>query len=245
LLKAYRIDGIASQDERDALRVVGFLEFAEALQRFDKLVAICSPEELQVIEGLLSRRDEFAIFTNLSRLFEKVPGPLSEQPLGPEDRFERRGLKWMMALARVEVGGVLAGFTNLKRPFETFPGTGYDRAEYAEMILDGLRTHYHVLRNDLKLDAVLKRKAPDVELLNYARSLVIAQAFCQAANKEWNGRLHAAQEAKLKQWQASLRDWQNRMQRNVNQFLAQADDDRLTACQGACQKMFFRGAQDQ
>ena len=244
LLKAYRIEGVAGPDERDAQRVVGFLEYSEAAQRFDKLVSLCNKEELAAIDVWLSRHEEFAVYTNLSRRFEKNPGLLSELPLSPEDRFERRGLKWMLALAKVELGGVLAGFTRLKRPFETFPATAFDREELAELLLDGLRSHYHVLNGDPKLAAILKRKAPDTELLGYARSLVISQAFSQAVQREWKGRLNEAQAAELNQWQGAMRDWQNRMQRNVNEFLALDGNDRLVACQGACQKMALRAAEE-
>jgi hypothetical protein len=240
LLKAYRIEGVAGPDERDAQRVVGFLEYSEAAQRFNKLVSLCNQEELAAIDGWLSRHDEFAVYTNLSRKFEKKPGPLSESPLSPEDRFERRGLKWMLALAKVELGGVLAGFTHLKRPF----ATAFDREEIAELLLDGLRTHYYVLRDDPKLAAILKRKALDTELLGYARSMVISQAFSQAVQREWKGRLNEAQAAELKLWQTAMQDWQKRMQRNVDEFLAQNGNDRLVACQGACQKMAFRAAEE-
>ena len=222
--------------------MVGFLEYSEAVQRFDKLISLCNQAELAAIDALLSRHDEFAIYTNLSRKFEKQPGPLGEPPLSPEDHFERRGLKWMMALAKVELGGVLAGFTNLKRPFEAFPATNFDRDEVAELLLDGMRTHYHVLKDDPKLAVILKRKAPDTELLGYARSLVLAQAFGQAVQRYWKGRLNAAQEGELKAWQAAIQGWQQRMQLNVDEFLALASNERLVACQGACQKMVFRAA---
>jgi hypothetical protein len=242
LLKAYRIEGVSGPDARDALRVVGYLEYFEAVQRFDKLVSLCNRQELAAIDALLGRHDEFAIYTNLSRKFEKSAGPLSELPLRPEDRFERRGLKWMIALAKVELGGVLAGFTNLKRPFEVFPATNFDRDEVAELLLDGTRTHYHVLKNDPKLAVILKRKSPDTELLGYARSLVLAQAFSQAAQRAWNGRLDEGQKAELKGWQTAIQEWQKRMQLNVDEFLALASNERLVACRGACQKMVFRGA---
>ncbi len=107
-----------------------------------------SAEELDVIERIVHENSEYAVYTNLSRLLEKTPSSLSEAHIVEGDNFERRGLGWVMALARVELGAMLAGFTEWDKPFERLPPTAYELPMYKEIMLDSLRTHYAALRND-------------------------------------------------------------------------------------------------
>src|SRR5687768_11275227 len=114
----------------------------------DGLVRRASPEELKVIDELVAKRPEYTVYTNLSRKWENQPSSLSEKTVSPGDSFARQGLPWMMALARVELGALAAGFTDRARPFAALPPTAYESAAFRTLMLDSLRSHYHALRQD-------------------------------------------------------------------------------------------------
>ena len=79
-----------------AARLVGFLEYGTALDHLDRLLAVVSPEELAVIEEIVKQRDEFIVYTNLSRRYE------DDFVRAVKGDRAKHGLGWVMALARVE-----------------------------------------------------------------------------------------------------------------------------------------------
>jgi hypothetical protein len=226
------------QDEREVLRVVGFLEYGMALERFDRLAAICKPEELKALDALVKERDELVVFTNLSRRLQRGPSALAETPRAADDTFERRGLAWIMALARVEVGAMLAAFTEVVSPFEKVAGGGYDRAEYQEMLLDGMRTHYWALAGDANAAAVLKRK-PTNETLNYIRRLTMVMAFQQAVAKLVGPMLSPPQAQELVAWRKQARDYTGSLLAQLQSSLGPGAPatDLAAACGNACQRL--------
>ena len=83
--------------------MVGFLEYGQALANLTKFVDNATPDEVDLAEQIVRERDDLVVYTNVSRRVEKEPGALSEPPQGAADNFERRGLAWLMGLARVEL----------------------------------------------------------------------------------------------------------------------------------------------
>ena len=100
-----------SDDPNLIYRLVGYLEYAKALENFDKLAAMAKYEEMNAIDEIIKSEPEFTIYTNLSRALEQGRSSLGEKPNGPSDDFARKGFRWITALARVELGAMLAGFT--------------------------------------------------------------------------------------------------------------------------------------
>ncbi len=188
---------------RSALRVVGFYEYTNALQNFEKLVRSATPEEIEVIDQIIAKREELAIATNLSAQIPHPPHLFDEAPLDANDRFVRRGLAWMMALARVEVAATTAGFTPQKRPFEFVGATDFELPAYRELVLDGLRSHYWALENDPDLKSVRKGRVGIHQLIVYGRRLFLAREMAEAV------RLLAVdptpeQKKELKEWDETL-----------------------------------------
>ena len=98
-----------------------------------------SPGELEAVEQIVLADNRLAFDTNLSRRVESTPGPLSEQP-SPEG-YRRHSLAWVMGLARVELGAMVAAFTETPKPFQFVKPSGYEAEAYRELLLDGLRHH--------------------------------------------------------------------------------------------------------
>ena len=180
---------VPPQDPRLVYRIVGFIEYALAVQHLDKFVAEASIGEFEVAEEIIRSQDAFIIQTNLSR---KIEGPttLSEQSPNPRDDFSRHGLEWMLALARVELGAMLAGFTSHAEPFLSLAPTTYRQervktvpfgtAAYGELLMDGLRSHYwSIVRADLIAD-YYKTGVPENHLLTQARRAIVGRQFVRA-----------------------------------------------------------------
>ena len=237
---------VTPQDARQAALIVGFLEYGQAISRFDKLVSMSTEEELDAFNGIVESQDELAIFTNLSRRVQRGPSSLVAKKQDPNDNFERRGLAWLMALARVELGATLAGFTDHKRPFLIVAGNGYGQQEYKELLQDGMRMHYWSLADDSGMQRLRNKRVPDRESLAYVRRLTVAQSFLQAAFEIAATKYSAVQLVELRTWKKNLDELQGTLVGSIRLYLASrvdrsgSDRDLLDRCQIACNRLANR-----
>jgi hypothetical protein len=172
---------LPKSDPNRIFRIVGFLEYSMALRYLDKLALNVSEEETDAIDEIIKSEPEFKVYTNLSRRLQLAPSSLTEKPQREKDDYSRHGFKWVTALARVELGGMLGSFTSHPAPFAAVAGKGYDAPEYMELLVDGARTHYWALANDPQFKLVMKKFNPDAKSLTYLRRLNLATAFITAA----------------------------------------------------------------
>jgi hypothetical protein len=190
-------------------RIVGFLEYAKALEFLVQFVETASSQELDVANEIIREREPFVVYVNLSRLIEGNSS-LSDRSRNSQRTSQRRGLEWVMALARVELGGMLAGFTSHPQPFQaTAPGTGgkvrvrtaaIDAEAYREILTDGMRVHYWTLRRDPAVRNYYTHGVPENHLLTYGRRSVVARKFLQAARRYSLDRLSKTQLAEMNAW---------------------------------------------
>ncbi|HVJ79630.1 MAG TPA: hypothetical protein VNC50_01060, partial [Planctomycetia bacterium] len=102
-------------DSDPSVYFVGFLEYQMALLYFNRLLEICTLGERQGLEESIAADDRMIVHSYLSRKYEKFDQGSSLQ-MRPEksadprakDPYERRGLTWVMALAKVELGAMQA-----------------------------------------------------------------------------------------------------------------------------------------
>ena len=126
---------IPRQDPKLIYRIVGFLEYGESLKRLDRFVKTSSPEEISIANAIVQEEDQFIVYTNLSQHFEG-------------EASKRHGLDWMIALAKVELGAMLAGFTSHRNPFRAVSPTHYESDAYGNILIDGFQTHFRSLAKD-------------------------------------------------------------------------------------------------
>lgn len=210
---------LAPEDYSLMYRLVGYYEYIKALENFDRLLAMCSPTEIDVIDELVKERDEFAVYTNLSRRLQRAQSTLTERPQKPDDSFERRGFAWVVALARTEVAAIIGGFTHMPAPFESVRPTKYEMAAYRELLQDGARTHYWALVNDPALKKLL-RAVPDHRTVAYVRRLTVALEFLHAAAKVDANHYTQIQFAELKKWNNDLEEVRLSLLANIQSFLS-------------------------
>lgn len=201
-------------------RLVGSYEYIKALEHFDALTQISDQNELQVFDEIIREKDEFAVYVNLSRHLQRTDTTLSEASVDAEHNFERRGLAWVTALARVEVGAMLAGFTNVESPFEWVGPRPLELAAYRELLEDGTRTHYWALANDPDFQRIATGR-PDHKTVAYVRRLTVANAFLDAAAKAGvnTDDLTPQQMNELAKWKSDLGQVQFAMIANIRNYL--------------------------
>jgi hypothetical protein len=206
-LSGYCVDTLVARlvirDPATVNRLVGFDEYRQALMLVEALVRQSTPEEIEAYDQIVKSYDEYAIYTNLSRMVEKDQTAVSEEPAKPRDDFRRHGLQWLMALARVELAAMLGTFTRTPRPFETLRPTALESRAYLELLRDGARTHYWAMRNDP--DAVrIVRTSADERLLAYGNRLTLARMFIRAAARAGKSVDTPQQRGVWRQWDDDL-----------------------------------------
>ncbi|MCA9206279.1 MAG: hypothetical protein KDA59_24670, partial [Planctomycetales bacterium] len=195
---------ITAEDSRYIRRLVGFQEYSNALQKLDRLSSLSTPEEFAVYDELVGRRDEFRIYTNLSRRWERQPSSLSSTIAG--EKYERRGMRWVTALARTEVGSMLTAFSSVPNPYDVIAVGTNDQQEYHDLLLDGTRAHYWALKQDPAWSD-FDRFSRDVQRpLTYTRRLQLAKGILEATGKR--GTYFPIQQQELLSWRKEIMAWE-------------------------------------
>ena len=124
-------------------RLVGFYEYGNALSDLDQLVALATEEDLEVIDEIISDRSEFDVyltlpeaFTPQSEYYSTTSPPAGTRGAGNELR--KSGLAWITALARVEFGAMVAGFTDHPNPFKDVTPDSHDYKSAMQLLLEGV-----------------------------------------------------------------------------------------------------------
>lgn len=175
-----------------------------ALDRLDRLLNVAAPEELRVIDELIGSHDEFTVYTNLSRQFATGQSSLDETPQMPGDDFARRGLAWVMALARVEWSAMLVGFSDEARPLAKVRPSRFEVEAYLELLADAMRCHYWSLVADPVAQAPKKAGLSNPRAVAYTRRVRLARSLLQAFRDSVAAQLAPAQAVELKDWDKRL-----------------------------------------
>ncbi|MCH7728395.1 MAG: hypothetical protein IH991_18245, partial [Planctomycetes bacterium] len=165
--------------------------------------------------------DQYAVYTNLSRKVEKGKSSLAEPKKAKDDQFERRGLAWVIALARIETGAMLATFTDLPTPFAAVRPGRYELHAYLELLLDGARTHYWALFGDPFFKQITAKTVfkPDHQTNAYVRRLAVARAFVYAVAKMGTDGFSEQQRTELLKWKNQLDQFQLAMVAYTKRYL--------------------------
>jgi len=219
-------------------RIVGFLEYSKALEAFDELAALASFDEMKAIDEIIKSEPEFTVYINLARRIEQGRSSLAEKPNGPNDDFSRKGFRWVTALARVEVGAMLAGFTDHPNPFAAVMGKGYDILEFKEMLIDGAKIHFWALANDPDFAEATKTFKPNGETLTYVRRLNVATAFVYSAGGLTELELNPLQKEEVATYAKNLDGARNSFQAAIQLYLSQVFSQTNTKTNTTNQRAF-------
>lgn len=179
----------------NADRIVGFIEYQMALAHFKRLLAALGDEEKEALDRLVAQDPRLKFYSCVSRLYDPIATNSSlRDPFGANDgKYIRAGLRWIMALARLElaameVGIQHAGATPLTVSTEPGEKEEFDRLAYRELLWDAARTHYYSMRYYLPTHAregtyrngeLFKKLVPPEEYRLLKEEYAIAGALCK------------------------------------------------------------------
>ena len=157
-----------------------------ALRHLDAFLKNATQDELKAADDIVRSRPQFAVYSQLAERFRPGNAPPAKETTGSADSKtqsrspERRGLMWVVALARLEAGAIIGTFTTIPAPFEVVGPTEYEMPAYKELLMDGAQMHFWGLANDAHLPDVTK-SIPGTEMLAYLRRLNLARKMLSAA----------------------------------------------------------------
>lgn len=205
---------ITPEDYRMIKRLVGYSEYLKALQMLDELSRSLDEEEYRQVDEYVSERNTLAVENNLSRDLENKGSTLADPP-GTEE--EKRGLNWVTALARLELGSMLAAYTNVPRPFEAVRPTERDIDAYRSLLLDAFRTHYWALKQDPVAERLPGTKNVTA-VLAYSRRMIMLKGMVDTlsrAGRNWT--FPEIQE--ITQWNSELNEFRGMLSLYLHAFL--------------------------
>lgn len=235
-----RVARLTPTDRTLVDRTVGSLEYGSALRLFDNLLQQVNKEELAAIDAIVAERPEFGVYSGLS-VRAGSPGNVLVLGGAPVNSAQqRRGFAWIIALARLELGGILATFTPARGPFDVVGTTPYDLEAYGELLLDGAQAHYQALASDPNVVRVA-RKIPDREVLSYIRRISVARQMLHAAMRANANRLTPPQLDTLYNQDRELSYWQEGYKSNVSAYLAANNYTKSTSSSTTMNREIWHG----
>ena len=169
-------------------RLVGFFEYGNALSDFDQLVSLADKDDLDAINEIIADHEEFDVYLRLPEAFapksDTAMVTLLEGQNAPGNGREYRqsGLAWVMALARVEFGAMIAGFTDAPYPYANVRPQSYDYGSVMQLLAEGAADHYIALASNSHFTGKgkLDRKNDTIyTALKLSRRARIARAMMQ------------------------------------------------------------------
>lgn len=162
-------------DKSVPYRIVGSYEYVNAIESLERLIAISNTEELATYDRFLEDRPEFTYFSGLAEQFGLPSGDLTKHPqfeiAGFKNRYEKKGLAAMLALAKVEIGATISMYGKSREPFNEFGPLGQlDYQQMISIIADDVHAHMYSLEKEKEFKKVL-RGPLRTATVNYLRRL--------------------------------------------------------------------------
>ena len=184
-------------DQTIPYRLVGSYEYAKSLEAFNKLLNLSSADEITVYDQVLNDRPEFTYFNGVNSAFASRPNLKQANPFQRQkfyDSFQRKGLAWMMGLARVELGATMSMYGEAELPFHAISTSDFDMEAYVQVLADDAIAHMKSLAQEPGFDRVTKRgRKIDTWTLAYLRRLKLIRDMLgtlkSIGNSEVKGRI--------------------------------------------------------
>ena len=216
------------------------------MTNFLKLLQTSNEEEIEAMDQIVAEKPEFTIYANLSKKLQAGPSTLDASNKYSDDDGARRGLAWIMALARIEFGAMLTGYSDAKNPFSYFPLHKFDLEEYRSLLMDGAKTHYWALVKDPKLKEVTETSPENPIVLAYSRRLLIARTMLNSAVRLGQPTYSDYQMRELSSWQDSMNRIQVGLVLKIKAYLqtTQVTRTKSTTYTDACTSMLRAEARE-
>jgi hypothetical protein len=169
-------------------RLVGSYEYSNAIRLLSDLLSKSSIEEVSVYDQIIKSRPEFDVFI-LAGIDKSSTNPSKtkkDSGNSADSQFvKRNGIAWVMALARNEIAGILATYSDVQSPFLNMNPTLIERQAYVTLLKNDALTHYRALVADpaYKKIASDAKKAPNSDTITYLRRLKLVSELVVAARQ--------------------------------------------------------------
>ena len=212
-------------DPSDAYQIVGYQEYANAMNNLVPLVRAADEASLRVYDKIISDMPELVIYTNLSRRFGLVqmqnfslPPRLRNtsnlyrqsslnEPGNDANAYKRSGIGWLIALARLEHGSIEIGYQTNLSPFNLEELTKVETPAFSALLLDGARSHYWAMKMDSVTHYLIEGNVPKVSdrtALAYGRRAVLVQEMLKTLNQLAGRQFTPAQKQELQSWYKNM-----------------------------------------
>ena len=163
---------------------MGSYEYAKALEKFTQLIEKSSSDELKIYDKILKDRIEFSFLNGVNAAFAETPDMAKAKELERQrfnDEFLKKGLPWMMALARIELAATASAYGTLKKPFELVSTSDFDKQAYIEILRDDVMAHMKSLAKEPGFKEVLRKpRKSDTWTLAYLRRIKLIRDMLEA-----------------------------------------------------------------
>jgi len=138
----------------DEARIVGYLEYQMALAHFRRVIDTVSSEQAEEIDEDVAKDERVHFYSHVSRVCDTVfkDTPLQDPFLLAKKDKDRAGLRWMMALAQIELTAMKLGTltdssTNQQVSSSALASLSeFEYDAYRELLWDSARTHFCGMR---------------------------------------------------------------------------------------------------
>ena len=182
-----------------------------------------------VIDEIIADRKEFDVYLTLPDLFTPKTDNDSNQTGGSEvagNEFRQSGLSWVTALARVEFGAMIAGFTDHPNPFKDVTPQSHDYRSAMQLLLEGVTGHHAELSTNSQFTGKGKAKGKvkhkDAIIhnsLTLSRRARIARAMLAPLLAIGESEYTPAQAYQLGGYQSELEEGQKLVNTSIKNFL--------------------------
>ncbi|MFK7768301.1 MAG: hypothetical protein AB8B55_13840 [Mariniblastus sp.] len=192
-------------------RLVGSYEYGKCLESFMQLIKISTLDELPVYDTILNDRPEFTYFNGVSSAFNNFPNLAKADEITRTkfcDEYQKKGLRWMIALARIELGSTMSMYGESKTPFESVAKTNYDMEATMQVLSDDVTAHMKSLALEEGFKKVIKRgRDIDTWTIAYLRRLKLIRDMLSTLGRFGDNTV----KAKLGPYDKELAKYENRL----------------------------------
>lgn len=212
-------EGISAADPTIPYRLVGTYEYDNAVKLLDALISSSTPEQIEVYNRFLEDRPEFTFYNGASLLDDRALATLDLKKdtvrVKFDDEFKKKGLAWMIALAKIELGATASCYGESKTPFALYPAKEYDYIPFLEIMFDDIVAHLKGLGADQDFKQVLKsHRVADTWTVAYLRRVKLIRDMIQVLKGTGDPGLLT----RLAPYDQELKRYSNRLIENIQLY---------------------------
>ena len=195
--------------------MVGYYEYSKALRYFNQLLRRSKPEDVKVYNAYVARDPSLAVFVQhatKNKAEDAAKDSDTTQKVEPQ-----YGLFKMMALARVELGAMKAGFHGESNAFVNKSVSKLEAPAYEALLREGVQLHLNQLARNAEFHRELQgtEKKVSTKTLAYMRRLIVVNRMADALTKLQTKDATPSDVAQYRKWQSDSSQALNKLEKRM------------------------------